>query len=254
MPYLRNCYFPNTPRSNENAANEIAYGAAVCIEEIKERGFQHGYGLSLIVERSDSKHQFILTIEACRTQHEHEMAQDAATVAEHWVSPAKLRFLEADGQDALEEWCEGVVAGLREDADDDYREDNPGKSARLTAAQDAAFQEAVCDVEEEAGSDGYTPLQRRAGKSAALAAVRKHRDNIEAYHAARSAYFHAAEDEGNRTGRENNPSGHSTGMMVGVGIGAFIVGSMVTAASYNSVVVGPLFRRIQELEKKPLTP
>jgi hypothetical protein len=54
--------------------------------------------------------------------------------------------------------------------------------------------------------------------------------------------------------RESNPSGHSTGMMVGVGIGAFIVGSMVTAASYNSVVVGPLFRRIQELEKKPPTP
>ena len=55
--------------------------------------------------------------------------------------------------------------------------------------------------------------------------------------------------------REDNPSGgHSTGMMVGIGIGAFIVGSMVTAASYNSVVVGPLFRRIQELEKKPPTP
>jgi hypothetical protein len=172
--YLRNCYFPNTPRSNENAANEIAYGAAVCIEEIKERGMEDGYGLSLIVERSDSKHQFILTIEACKTEHQHEMAQDAETVAEHWVSPMKLRFLEADGQDALEEWCEGVVAGLREDADD--------------------------------------------------------------------------------SGRESNPSGHSTGMMVGVGIGAFIVGSMVTAASYNSVVVGPLFRRIQDLEKKPPTP
>jgi hypothetical protein len=125
MPYLRNCYFPNTPRSNENAANEIAYGAAVCIEEIKERGMEDGYGLSLIVDRSDSKHQFILTIEACKTEHQHEMAQDAETVAEHWVSPMKLRFLEVDGQDALEEWCEGVVAGLREDADDSGREDNP---------------------------------------------------------------------------------------------------------------------------------
>lgn len=58
-----------------------------------------------------------------------------------------------------------------------------------------------------------------------------------------------------KRGRTGNPSGgHSTGMMVGVGIGAFIVGSMVTGASYNSVVVGPLFRRIQELEKKPPTP
>lgn len=56
-------------------------------------------------------------------------------------------------------------------------------------------------------------------------------------------------------GRTGNPSGgHSTGMMVGVGIGAFIVGSMVTSAAYNSVVVGPLFRRIQDLEKKPPLP
>ena len=63
------------------------------------------------------------------------------------------------------------------------------------------------------------------------------------------------EDGDDDDDREDNPSGgHSTGMMVGVGIGAFIVGSMVTAASYNSVVVGPLFRRIQDLEKKPPLP
>lgn len=127
MTYLRRCTFQNTPRSNENAENEIAHGAAVCIGEINEEGLQDGYGLSLIVERSDGKHRFILIIEACRTEHQHEMAQDAETVAEHWVSPMKLRWLEEEGQDALENWCAEVVAGLREDADDDDndREDNP---------------------------------------------------------------------------------------------------------------------------------
>ena len=55
--------------------------------------------------------------------------------------------------------------------------------------------------------------------------------------------------------REDNPGGHSTGMVIAAGVGGFVVGAMVTGAAYNAVVVKPMLRRVIELQmaKQPGT-
>ena len=222
MSYRDAVNFENTQRKMEHAGQSISFGVSAA-DNAKT-------GLSLtVVKREDKtgKLQTTLFIETTDSSWDHEMNLEPDHVAHIFASHFKIAHLCDQGHDAVEKWIEDAIQELREDTDDDYREDNPRKSPSLTAAQDAAFQEAVCDVEQEAGSDGYSPLQRRAGKAAALKAVQKHRDNMKAYAAARSAYFYAAENEGNRSGREGNPS-HS-----GLPLGSIALGAVLGAAAMH---------------------
>lgn len=46
--------------------------------------------------------------------------------------------------------------------------------------------------------------------------------------------------------REDNPSGHSTTMLVAAGVGGFVAGAWLTSAAYNRVVVKPLLAKVME--------
>jgi hypothetical protein len=124
MSYKEAVRFENTANKMSNAASAIYYAISDSIAANE--------GLSLRVVKREDAHglmKTILFVEAAVSYHDHDMAFEPDEVSQYYASAMKMRWLEEEGQDAVEAFVEDVLSQLREDTDeDDDREDNPSRA------------------------------------------------------------------------------------------------------------------------------